>query len=97
MTQSSIHQALQALAQEARKHKSVEQFGRAVAIKRTMMQVRRVKAGIGFEEELIGGISQTAFSTKETIQQLEVFLKKHSNSSLTDFYNDTTKGMKPSG
>jgi hypothetical protein len=92
MIQSRIPQKLQSLAEEARKYKSVEEFGKAVAIKRTMMQVRQVKSGVGFEDEAIGGISQSAFSTEETIQQLEDVLKKNGYSSLTDFYNQVTKG-----
>lgn len=92
MIQSRIPQKLQSLAEEARKYKSVEEFGKAVAIKRTMMQVRQVTSGVGFEDEVIGGISQSAFSTEETIQQLEDVLKKNGYSSLTDFYNQVTKG-----
>lgn len=82
---------LDVLAQEARKHKSVEEFGFAIAVKRTTMQVRQVKQGIGFRDELIGGISQRAFSTAETIQQLEEVLKRYGYSSLRDFYDQATK------
>ena len=64
MIQSRIPQKLQSLAEEARKYKSVEEFGKAVAIKRTMMQVRQVTSGVGFEDEVIGGISQSAFSDR---------------------------------
>jgi hypothetical protein len=38
-----------------------------------MMQVRQVRKGVGFPHKSIGGISQTALSTAETIQQLEEF------------------------
>lgn len=87
-----ISQALQSLAKETRKYKSVEEFARAVAVKRTAMQVRQVRKGVGFADELIGGISQIAFSTEETIEQLEEFVKNNGYSSLTDFYNQTTTG-----
>ena len=92
-----IPQELQSLAQEACKHKSVEEFGKAVSIRRTAMQVRQVKRGIGFRDELIGGISQRAFSTQETVQELEEFLKTKGYSSITDFYNHATKGSPPNG
>jgi hypothetical protein len=78
---------LQSLREEARKCKSVEEFSKAVAIKRTTMQVSQVKKGVGFADELIGGISQTAFSTEETRRQLEEVVMKSGYSSLTDFYN----------
>jgi hypothetical protein len=42
----------------------VEEFSKAVAIKRTMMQVRQVKKGVGFADELVGGISQPHFPLK---------------------------------
>ena len=90
---SDIRKAIQSLAEEARKYKSVGEFGNAVAIKRTMMQVRQVRTGVGFVDDLIGGISQTAFSTEETIQQLEELLKKHGYSSFTDFYNQAQQRM----
>jgi hypothetical protein len=86
-TQYQIPNELQYLREEARKCKSVEEFSKAVAIRRTMMQVRQVKKGVGFADELIGGISQTAFSTAETRQQLEEVVMKSGYSSLTDFYN----------
>jgi hypothetical protein len=85
-TQRQIPNELQYLREEARKCKSVEEFSNAVAIKRTMMQVRQVKRGIGFADEVIGGISQTAFSSEEIRQQLEEFVTKRGYSSLTDFY-----------
>ena len=78
---------LRFLAEEARKCKSVEEFGNSISLKRITIQVRQVKRGIGFKDELIGGISQIAYSTKETVQQLEEFLKHKGYSSVTDFYN----------
>lgn len=86
-TQYQIPNELQYLREEARQCKSVEEFSKAVAIRRTMMQVRQVKKGFGFADELIGGISQTAFSTEEIRQQLEEVVMKSGYSSLTDFYN----------
>lgn len=55
------------------------------------MQVRQVKKGIGFADDVIGGISQTAFSSEETRQQLEDFVRRMGYSSLTDFFNQATK------
>ncbi len=90
-TQRHIPHELQVLSEEARKCQSVEEFSKAVAIKRAMMQVRQVKKGIGFADNVIGGISQTAFSSEETRQQLEDFVRRMGYSSLTDFFNQATK------
>lgn len=70
-TQHQIPHDLRVLWEEARKSQSEEEFSSAVAIKRTMMQVRQVKKRIGFIDEVIGRISQTAFSSQETRHQLE--------------------------
>ncbi len=89
-TQCQIPDELQYLREEARKYKNAEAFIKAIAIKRTMMQVRQVKRGKGFADEGIGGVSQTAFSTDETRQELEELVTKSGYSSLTDFYNQAT-------
>jgi uncharacterized protein (TIGR03437 family) len=89
-TESQIPQELQYLLEEARKHKSVEEFSNAVAIKRTMLQVHQVKKGVGFADGILGGISQTASSTEETRQRLEELVTKSGYSSLTDFYKRAT-------
>jgi hypothetical protein len=90
-TQSQVPHELQYLWEEARTSKSVEEFSKAVAIKKTTMQVRQVKRGIGFADEIIGGISQTAFSSEETRRQLEEFVTKSGYSSLRDFYNQAKR------
>lgn len=90
-TPCQIPHELRYLWEKARKCQSVEEFTKAVAIERTMMQIRQVKRGLGFADGVIGGISQTAFSSEETRQQLEDVVTKSGYSSLKDFYTEATK------
>jgi hypothetical protein len=90
-TQHQVPDELQYLGEEARKSRSMEEFTKALAIRRTTMQVRQVKRGIGFADELIGGISQAAFSSEETRRQLEEFVTKSGYSSLRDFCNQAKR------